>query len=231
VQYEPSTAVYRDLRARLGEWLARKSFYGSSAHPLSQGHGGTSRRRRLRLGVLGWGSHCLGSGGGLCRWPCSSRLLPEYGSRLDSVGVSTRTAWQPDSPCRMCPHRSARRARCSFEYVRTRPLLDPMRFALGCRLDDLPFGAAVWWKAIKGRSLGELLPTLRAIGARGPDPGTRSTWGPQLRGLDGDARPGGPEGIREDKRSHHDYGAHQAAGDAREPVIHLVLLSSSRAPA
>jgi mycofactocin system glycosyltransferase len=48
-----------------------------------------------------------------------------------------------------------------WEYRRTRPHLDPFRFALARRLDDLAYGAGVWYSALKGRSLRCLLPDVR----------------------------------------------------------------------
>lgn len=40
--------------------------------------------------------------------------------------------------------------------------LDPLRFALLRRLDDLSYGSGVWLGAIRGRSLGALLPDIRS---------------------------------------------------------------------
>jgi mycofactocin system glycosyltransferase len=48
----------------------------------------------------------------------------------------------------------------AVEYARTRPRLDPVRFTVARRLDDLGYGAGVWWGALKGRSLGALLPDI-----------------------------------------------------------------------
>ncbi|WP_309994233.1 mycofactocin biosynthesis glycosyltransferase MftF [Arthrobacter pascens] len=48
-----------------------------------------------------------------------------------------------------------------WEYWRTRPQLDPFRFALARRLDDLAYGTGVWYSALKGRSLRCLLPDIR----------------------------------------------------------------------
>lgn len=48
-----------------------------------------------------------------------------------------------------------------IEYVRTRPRLDPVRFAVARRLDDASYGAGVWWSAIRARSPKALLPDLR----------------------------------------------------------------------
>ena len=55
-------------------------------------------------------------------------------------------------------------ADAAWEYARLRPQLDPVRFALARRLDDLAYGAGVWWSAVRGRSPRALLPavTVRA---------------------------------------------------------------------
>lgn len=45
-----------------------------------------------------------------------------------------------------------------IEQVRVRPGLDPVRFAVARRLDDLAYGAGVWLSAIRGRSVTALLP-------------------------------------------------------------------------
>ncbi|WP_159701542.1 mycofactocin biosynthesis glycosyltransferase MftF [Arthrobacter sp. 18067] len=52
-------------------------------------------------------------------------------------------------------------ADAALEYRRTRPRLDPFRFAVARRLDDLAYGAGVWFGALKGRSLRCLLPDVR----------------------------------------------------------------------
>jgi len=49
----------------------------------------------------------------------------------------------------------------AWEYARTRPRLDPVRFALARRLDDAAYGAGVWWSAVHGRSPRALLPVVR----------------------------------------------------------------------
>ncbi|MDZ8276689.1 mycofactocin biosynthesis glycosyltransferase MftF [Microbacterium aquimaris] len=55
-----------------------------------------------------------------------------------------------------------------WEFVRLRPGLDPLRFGLARRLDDLAYGAGVWWGALRGRSLAALRPALtRTSGQRG----------------------------------------------------------------
>lgn len=49
----------------------------------------------------------------------------------------------------------------AWEYARTKPRLDPLRFALARRLDDAAYGAGVWWSALRARSARPLLPDLR----------------------------------------------------------------------
>lgn len=48
-----------------------------------------------------------------------------------------------------------------WEYHRTRPQLDLLRFAVARRLDDLAYGTGVWSSALRGRSLRCLLPDVR----------------------------------------------------------------------
>lgn len=47
-----------------------------------------------------------------------------------------------------------------WEYARVRPKLDPVRFAVARRLDDVAYGAGVWWGALRGRSWLALLPAV-----------------------------------------------------------------------
>ncbi len=46
------------------------------------------------------------------------------------------------------------------EYRRTKPDLDPIRFTVARRLDDIAYGAGVWYSAIRGRSWRCLLPDI-----------------------------------------------------------------------
>lgn len=48
-----------------------------------------------------------------------------------------------------------------WEYRRTRPQLDLVRFAVARRLDDLAYGTGVWSSALRGRSPRCLLPDVR----------------------------------------------------------------------
>ena len=49
----------------------------------------------------------------------------------------------------------------AWEFARTKPRLDPVRFGVARRLDDAAYGAGVWWSAIRGRSARALRPDVR----------------------------------------------------------------------
>jgi mycofactocin system glycosyltransferase len=191
VRYEPSASVYHDHRARFGEWLARKAFYGSSAHPLSQRHG-----RDIAPAVLApWSVGVMLALLAQRRWSVPVALLvsavagvriaarlgrSEHPYRvaagLTAQGVSASLSqasallvrhWWPLTVVGSLFSRRLRRAAAAaavidsaVEYVRTRPQLDPVRFVFARRLDDMAYGAGVWWGAIKGRSAAALLPDL-----------------------------------------------------------------------
>ncbi|GAA2882248.1 hypothetical protein GCM10020220_085680 [Nonomuraea rubra] len=60
------------------------------------------------------------------------------------------------------------------DFRRTKAHLDPFRFAVARRLDDLAYGSGVWYGAFKGRSLRALLPDIRWTGTRGHDTRTEA---------------------------------------------------------
>jgi hypothetical protein len=47
-----------------------------------------------------------------------------------------------------------------IELARTDARLDPVRFTVLRRLDDLAYGAGVWFGVIRGRSLRALIPKI-----------------------------------------------------------------------
>lgn len=63
------------------------------------------------------------------------------------------------------------------EYCRLRPGLDPVRFVLARRLDDLAYGAGVWAGVLRGRSARALLPEITWTAARSGPWRTRSVIG------------------------------------------------------
>lgn len=62
------------------------------------------------------------------------------------------------------------------DWRRTRPELDPVRYVALRRLDDLAYGAGLWWGALRHRTTGPLRPGVAlspARGARGGGPSRR----------------------------------------------------------
>lgn len=53
-----------------------------------------------------------------------------------------------------------------LDHRRTRADLDPLRYLLARRLDDLAYGSGLWWGALRARSPRALVPALRGIPAR-----------------------------------------------------------------
>jgi len=53
-----------------------------------------------------------------------------------------------------------------LDYRRTRPDLDPVRYVAARRLDDLAYGAGVWYGAWRARSVRALLPSWQGIDVR-----------------------------------------------------------------
>lgn len=56
----------------------------------------------------------------------------------------------------------------AWEYARLLPRLDPFRFGLARRLDDLAYGAGVWWSSLRARSIRALLPAIVRTGRGRP---------------------------------------------------------------
>jgi hypothetical protein len=49
-----------------------------------------------------------------------------------------------------------------IEYRHSGAALDPVRYGIARRLDDLAYGSGVWWSVVKGRSTAALRPRLQA---------------------------------------------------------------------
>jgi hypothetical protein len=49
-----------------------------------------------------------------------------------------------------------------LDHRRTRPQLDPVRYVVALRLDDLAYGAGLWTGAVRRRSVRALLPRWRS---------------------------------------------------------------------
>lgn len=91
---------------------------------------------------------------------------------LSQTGALVTRHWWPVTAVGCVVSRRVRRvtavaavADVALEYRRSRVGLDPLRYGLARRLDDLAYGAGVWLSAARGRSVSALLPRLvRAFG-------------------------------------------------------------------
>lgn len=108
--------------------------------------------------------------------PCDRGRRYALAAELAGKGVASTLAqgsalavrhWWPAFAVAAVFSRRARRivavsavADAAVEYVRLRPRLDPVRFFVARRLDDLAYGAGVWWSALRARSPAALLPVV-----------------------------------------------------------------------
>jgi mycofactocin system glycosyltransferase len=192
IRFEPEASVWHEHRQTVRDWLGRKVFYGSSAHPLAMRHPrdiAPAVFSPWTLGVMAallaqrkWSVPvALGISGfaavRIARKLTRSEHPLRVATTLTAAGVSaslTQTMalavrhWWPLALALSIFSRRARRVvvvsavvDAVLEYRRTEPDLDPVRFAIARRLDDLAYGLGVWKSAIRGRSLAALLPDLR----------------------------------------------------------------------
>ncbi len=192
IRFEPEARVWHEHRQTVGDWLSRKAFYGSSAHPLSMRYPRDIAPAVLApwsVGVIAallaqrrWSIPVAVAISGLATWRIARKLRrSEHPIRVAAVltaegvlaSVSQTMAllvrhWWPLAIVASVFSRRMRRALlvssvldAALEYRRTRPRLDPVRFGIARRLDDLGYGAGVWFGAVKGRSLRALLPDIR----------------------------------------------------------------------
>jgi mycofactocin system glycosyltransferase len=189
LRYEPSARVAHDHRTSLRAWWLRKAFYGTGAAPLALRHRGAvppmvlspwaaltsalllARRPGAAAAVSAVAAYRLSTKLGRLRHPRSTaaRLIA-----LGAVGAATQTAdavtrhyWPLAVLVALC----SRRARGTVVAVALgsgaldwwragpqRPALPA--FLLARRLDDLAYGAGLWWGAVTNRTLAPLRPVV-----------------------------------------------------------------------
>ncbi len=195
IRFEPEATVWHEHRQTVRDWLGRKAFYGSSAHPLSVRHPKDIAPAVFSPWTLGVSAALLAQRrwsipvalgiSAAAAWRIARRLgrsehPARVSIRLTSAGVLAAISqtmalfvrhWWPATVLAAVFSRRARRALiasslldAALEYRRTRPDLDPVRFAVARRLDDLAYGAGVWFSALRGRSVRALLPDVRRRG-------------------------------------------------------------------
>ncbi len=141
------------------------------------------------------------------RTAATVHLVGAVATAHQTAGLLTRHHW----PLALVAAGVSRRARRALvvaavgqglvDHRRVRPDLDPARYVLALRLDDLAYGSGLWLGALRARSPAALLPRWR--GARGVDrlipgqPGISRVRGRTFgRTADGSAEePAGPSGT------------------------------------
>lgn len=107
-------------------------------------------------------------------WRLSARLTADGLSAVSAQGIALLVRhWWPLTVVGALFSRRIRRAALVagvvdvvWEYVRLRPGMDPVRFGVARRLDDLAYGAGVWWASVRARSPRALLPVITRTARR-----------------------------------------------------------------
>jgi mycofactocin system glycosyltransferase len=131
-----------------------------------------------------WSVPAVGLLGGILAWRLSRALRQSeerwrIASELSVLGVSANLAqlmhlllrhWWPAAAVGAVLSSRMRRALIVaavadtlIERRRLQPDLDPARFAIALRLDDLAYGAGLWFGALRGQSWRPLLPYVRRL--------------------------------------------------------------------
>ena len=187
LRYEPTARVAHDHRTSLRAWWLRKAFYGTGAAPLALRHRGAvppmvlspwaaltsalllARRPGAAAAVSAVAAYRLSTKLGRLRHPrtTAARLiaLGAVGAAAQTADAVTRHYWPLAVVAALC----SRRARDTVAAVALgsgvldwwragpeRPALPA--FLLARRLDDLAYGAGLWWGAAQHRTLAPLRP-------------------------------------------------------------------------
>jgi len=199
VRYDPAYEAQHDSRGTWRTWLGRKAFYGSGGAWLAQRHGDWMAPAVLSpvptigaialLGQRRWSLPCVLGAIALVRLRLG-RTLPDTPDRARlatalTAEVSTSTLrqgshlllrhWWPGAAVAALVSRRARRAVVAalvwdlLDHRNLRPAKAPEAF-VARRLDDLAYGAGLWWGALQARSARVLVPRVTGLrGARRPD--------------------------------------------------------------
>jgi len=198
LRYEPAAVVRHEHRSTLSSWLARKAYYGTGADLLAHRHHDhvapavfTPWSASFVLALLAqrrW-SAPIAFTAAAATVVALHRKLPPSPSRLrisltltahGALAACLQTSglllrhWWPAAVVGSLVSTRLRRALLASVLVdtvleyRPRAGLDPVRFAIARRLDDLAYGAGVWHGALRGRSLRALKPVLNGRTPRQP---------------------------------------------------------------
>ncbi|MET0820580.1 MAG: mycofactocin biosynthesis glycosyltransferase MftF [Aeromicrobium sp.] len=184
VRHAGEVVAWHEGRTTLASWAGRKAFYGTSAAALSRRHGelvtpavltpeaavligAALVQRRWSLVVAGVvvARMLAAAPSGLSP---AERAAVVAGSVRTTYGQASALAlrhWWPLAVVACSTSRRSRRAvvvaaaaDAALARAQADTSLDPVRFALARRLDDLAYGAGVWFGAARDRSARCLLP-------------------------------------------------------------------------
>lgn len=200
VRYEPAATVVHHHRTRPASWARRRFDYGTSAGPLAQRHpGALVPLEASPWSVASWGLAAAGHPIAaamvaaatvdlLARrlaslehpFPVAARIAAM--SHVSSARAASEALTRPWWPLALGAALASRRARRLvvaavlvpplWDWVRSRPALDPVRWVI-CRVaDDVAYGTGVWVGAWRARTMEPLRPDLTSW----PKPGRYRRW-------------------------------------------------------
>jgi mycofactocin system glycosyltransferase len=183
VRYDPAYEAHHESRATVRSWAARKFAYGTGGAPLAARHPGNlaaavlspsmgvaalalllRRRWALPIAAAGLARGALVVERSLPRspgrgWLAARLSLRGFGWSLRQESGLVLRHWWPVVFVLAVVSRSARRVVASAMVVDViatrveRPELPVARSVAGRRVDDLAYGAGLWWGALRGRSV------------------------------------------------------------------------------
>lgn len=187
VRYAAEISALHDSRSTVWSWLGRKIFYGSSAAPLAKRHGDqvapavmtapvavmvvgllVQRRWSLAVAAVASGFFVRDAMTGLNEVPARQRasVISHTAAAMaqQTSGLMLRH-WWPVSLVLALFSRRYRRALVAVgvvdgvcSYAGSGRHLDPVRFTVARRLDDVAYGAGVWHGAWRERSIRCVVP-------------------------------------------------------------------------
>jgi mycofactocin glycosyltransferase len=205
VRYEPSSTVRHDGPGRVGSWLGRRAFYGTTAAPLARRHPDSLAPLRTSAWTAGvWALAAVRRPVLAAATLATSVLL--LARRLEGIadhplalagriaGRGTITAvrpavrglartWSPVLVLALGWRRTRSAAALALlvpaidDWVADRAGLDPWRYAALHVADDLAYGAGVWLGCLDARTAAPLVPR---IVWRSPKSGSQSHAGTSL---------------------------------------------------
>lgn len=204
VRYDPSVRARHDVRPTVRGWLGRKFVYGTGGADLAARHGDKVAPAVLPLPMAvaaaavlqrrWWSAPCAAIVVAATARAISRRLPPRAGNTVVAVRLAGRGLgwairqesalllrhWWPATLAAAPRSRSVRRALLTAvvidlaAFYRERTGVGPATALAARRLDDLAYGAGLWWGALRLRDIRCLLPRT-AVAVQRPAASTTST--------------------------------------------------------